>query len=361
MKQRVTDKLSNDARTVVAILGNRDTYRNVRNRVISAFHALVAVLGNRDTYATVGRTIRSGATVLTTRDTYVTAWNHGADAYRSTRAVLGNRDTYANAYRATRAAVTDPATTWRNLSHATATAAAGARSTMTRAHMWRAAATLGVAAILSLGILGLNAPNPAPTSNVTVADAADTGNADRADRSTDRTAAEDAPDQAKADDKGAPKTQDAEKVEKKADPKPVAGLNKTQMANAVTVVEVGQKMGISKRGQAVALVTAMQETKFHNYASSVLPESQNYPFDKIGSDHDSVGIFQQRPSMGWGSVKQCMDPAYAAKAFYKALKRVHGWEDMPLTVAAQTVQGSAFPDAYAQWEGTANAILDEMY
>ena len=83
----------------------------------------------------------------------------------------------------------------------------------------------------------------------------------------------------------------------------------------------------------------MQETKLHNYGD-------------LGSenDHDSLGLFQQRPSSGWGSPQQIVDPSYAASAFYKALRSVPGWQSMALTDAAQTVQVSAFGDRYAQWD-----------
>ena len=90
------------------------------------------------------------------------------------------------------------------------------------------------------------------------------------------------------------------------------------------------------------------------------PSSLNSPNDGSGNDHDSVGLFQQRPSMGWGTVEECMDPEYSARAFYRALKRVPGWRGMPVTVAAQAVQNSAYPNHYAKHEPLAREIVDAL-
>jgi murein DD-endopeptidase MepM/ murein hydrolase activator NlpD len=76
------------------------------------------------------------------------------------------------------------------------------------------------------------------------------------------------------------------------------------------------------------------------------------------NDHDSLGLFQQRPSQGWGTPKQVQDPAYASRKFYQKLVKVRGWEKMPLTDAAQEVQRSAFPDAYAKHEPDAAEIVN---
>ncbi|MFI2648328.1 peptidase M23 [Micromonospora fulviviridis] len=141
---------------------------------------------------------------------------------------------------------------------------------------------------------------------------------------------------------------------------PVAGLDQTQMNNAKKIVQAGREMGVPRRGLVIAVATAMQESTLLNYASGVLPESQSYPHQAIGWDHDSVGLFQQRPSSGWGTVEELMDPEYATKAFLSALEEIPGWQDLPLTVAAQAVQVSAFPDAYAQHEWRANAVVKEI-
>jgi hypothetical protein len=139
----------------------------------------------------------------------------------------------------------------------------------------------------------------------------------------------------------------------------VSDIDDEQEANAVTIIETGQEMGFDEQGWAVALATAMQEAKLYNAASEAVPESLEYSDSGVTySDHDSVGIFQQRPSMGWGSVEELMDVSTSAGKFYGALKDIGGWEDMSIASAAQAVQVSAFPDAYAQWEGLAWDIID---
>ncbi|MFE2108018.1 C40 family peptidase [Kitasatospora sp. NPDC059463] len=124
---------------------------------------------------------------------------------------------------------------------------------------------------------------------------------------------------------------------------PVAGLEapNVQIPNAKTIVATGAAMKVSARGQTIALATALQESGLRNLSSG---------------DRDSLGLFQQRPSQGWGTAEQIQDPVYASTAFYKALLDVSGWEQLPLTVAAQKVQKSGFPDAYAKWESLASAL-----
>ncbi|MGC4846409.1 hypothetical protein ACLQ3F_04185 [Micromonospora sp. DT15] len=139
-------------------------------------------------------------------------------------------------------------------------------------------------------------------------------------------------------------------------PRPVAGLDQAQMDNAKIIVDVGLEMKMPRRALVVALSTAMQESNLYNLASDVLPESAEYPNQGSGSDHDSVGLFQQRPSSGWGTVAQLMRPSYAARAFYSALNEIPGWQDMSVTAAAQSVQISAYPDAYAQHEDRATTV-----
>lgn len=98
--------------------------------------------------------------------------------------------------------------------------------------------------------------------------------------------------------------------------------------------------GMPARAATIALATGLQESKLRNI---------DY------GDRDSVGIFQQRPSQGWGTVEQIMDPVYSTTAFLDALDRVEGYEELEVTVAAQRVQRSAFPDAYAQHEARSRA------
>ncbi|MEE6263433.1 hypothetical protein [Plantactinospora sonchi] len=111
-------------------------------------------------------------------------------------------------------------------------------------------------------------------------------------------------------------------------------LNAEQMANAATIAAVGIRRKMPERAVVVALATAFQESRLRNLA---------------GGDRDSVGLFQQRPSQGWGTPDRIRDPRYAATKFYDALRRVRGWEQMEITDAAQKVQRSAFPRAYQQW------------
>jgi hypothetical protein len=143
-------------------------------------------------------------------------------------------------------------------------------------------------------------------------------------------------------------------------PPPVAGLDQVQMNNALTIVRTGQALGLPERAFVIAVATAMQESQLRNLASTRIPESYQYNPEGEGSDHDSVGLFQQRPSAGWGAVSQLMDPTYAATAFYQALMRVPGWETMELTWAAQRVQVSAYPYAYAKHEARAQQVVDAL-
>jgi hypothetical protein len=141
---------------------------------------------------------------------------------------------------------------------------------------------------------------------------------------------------------------------------PVAGLSDVQMNNAKAIVWTGVDMGMPRRALIIAVATAMQESNLLNRASEVVPESKLYPHQGTGWDHDSVGLFQQRPSAGWGPVRKLMDPAYASQQFYRALMRVPGWENMRLTEAAQAVQVSAFPEHYAKHEHRATIVVDAL-
>ncbi|MFF4867237.1 C40 family peptidase [Streptomyces sp. NPDC001231] len=114
-----------------------------------------------------------------------------------------------------------------------------------------------------------------------------------------------------------------------------------QIPNAQAVVATGISLHVPRRGQIIALATAMQESRLRNLAYG---------------DRDSLGLFQQRPSQGWGMAEQIRDPVYASERFYKALLQVSGWQQMTVTQAAQAVQKSGYPDAYAQWEPLATAL-----
>ncbi|WP_327071847.1 C40 family peptidase [Kitasatospora sp. NBC_01302] len=128
-----------------------------------------------------------------------------------------------------------------------------------------------------------------------------------------------------------------------AAPTAVPGLEAPgeQIPNARAIVATGAQMGVPARGQVIALAVALQESGLRNLT---------------GGDRDSLGLFQQRPSQGWGTREQILDPVYASQKFYGALLAVPGWQQLPLTVAAQRVQQSAYPDAYASHEALATAL-----
>jgi hypothetical protein len=123
-----------------------------------------------------------------------------------------------------------------------------------------------------------------------------------------------------------------------------------QVANVKAIIAATKKAGMDERAGVVAVATAMQESKLQNLGSL-----------GAANDHDSLGLFQQRPSSGWGTPQQIMDPQYAATAFLNGLKQVSGWQDMPLSAAAQAVQVSAYPDAYAQWEAQAADLVGQYW
>lgn len=135
----------------------------------------------------------------------------------------------------------------------------------------------------------------------------------------------------------------------------VGSWSPEQVAHVATIVQVGVQEKVPPRGWTVAVATAMQESTLRNLANSTVPESLALPHEGVGADHDSVGLFQQRP--GWGTVAQRMTPTYAAGKFFAALVKVDGWEGMPLARAAQAVQVSAFPDAYAKWQSEAERLV----
>lgn len=152
----------------------------------------------------------------------------------------------------------------------------------------------------------------------------------------------------------------------------IKGLNQRQSGHAAVIVAVGQQLKVPPRGWVIALATALQESKLKMYANDnpayplVRQQSLALPHDAVGSDHDSVGLFQQRPSPpagggGWGAVGELMNPAISARKFYQAMiTKVPGWERMRLTEAAQRVQRSAFPGAYQKWEPLATALVNQL-
>ncbi|MEU9155444.1 C40 family peptidase [Streptomyces sp. NPDC048417] len=123
----------------------------------------------------------------------------------------------------------------------------------------------------------------------------------------------------------------------------VSGLDdaEEQIPNAETIQATGIAMKVPARGQIVALATALQESGLRNL---------DY------GDRDSLGLFQQRPSQGWGTPTEVRDPVHASTKFYEGLLKVKGWQSMTITQAAQAVQKSGYRDAYAKWEPLATAI-----
>lgn len=121
-----------------------------------------------------------------------------------------------------------------------------------------------------------------------------------------------------------------------------------QAANASIIAAVAVTRGLPPRAVSIALATAVQESDLRNLDYG----------DQAGPD--SRGLFQQRPSQGWGSAEQVQDPIYAAGAFYDELVTVPGYETLPITEAAQLVQRSAYPDAYAEHEPEARAFASAL-
>jgi hypothetical protein len=112
-------------------------------------------------------------------------------------------------------------------------------------------------------------------------------------------------------------------------------LDTEQTGNAGIIAAVALRRGLPARAATIGIATAMQESKLVNLT---------------GGDRDSVGLFQQRPSQGWGTATEVHDPVYASNAFYDVLVKIEGYQSLPITKAAQQVQRSAFPTAYAHHE-----------
>lgn len=127
------------------------------------------------------------------------------------------------------------------------------------------------------------------------------------------------------------------------------GWKPEQIRNAAIIVDIGREMKMPKRALIIAVATAMQESSLTNHGHL-----------GANNDHDSLGLFQQRPSQGWGTPKQIMDPRYAARKFYEKLMKVKRWWELPLTKAAQAVQVSAYPNRYADDEEDAKLIVNEL-
>ena len=122
-------------------------------------------------------------------------------------------------------------------------------------------------------------------------------------------------------------------------------LGTEQAENAALIAAMSVRRGMPARAASIALATAYQESKLYNLQRG---------------DRDSLGLFQQRPSQGWGSREQILDPVFATTAFYDALQKVDGYESMRITEAAQKVQRSGFPEAYADHEADARVLASAL-
>ena len=122
-------------------------------------------------------------------------------------------------------------------------------------------------------------------------------------------------------------------------------LSDVQARNASLISAIAVRRGMPAHAATIAIAAALQESKLYNLR---------------GGDRDSLGIFQQRPSQGWGTPAQVRDPVHATNAFYDALVRVDGYNTLPVTVAAQEVQRSGYPSAYAAYEGDARALASAL-
>ncbi|PUA79542.1 hypothetical protein C7S10_18760 [Nocardioides currus] len=122
-------------------------------------------------------------------------------------------------------------------------------------------------------------------------------------------------------------------------------VTQEQAENAALITGISVQRGLPARAASIALATAYQESKLLNIEHG---------------DRDSIGLFQQRPSQGWGTIEQILDPVYSTHTFYDALVKIDGYESMEITEAAQAVQRSAFPDAYADHEADARALASAL-
>lgn len=149
-------------------------------------------------------------------------------------------------------------------------------------------------------------------------------------------------------------------------------LDHNQLVRAATISAVGERVGAGRNGVLVALMAALTESELRLLANpSQVPSSTSFPNDGSGSDHDSLGLFQMRPSTGWGSVGQLMDPDFEARAFFggptgpnypfpRGLLDITGWQQDDPGTAAQAVEVSAFPDRYQDYQPVAEAILTAL-
>ena len=150
-------------------------------------------------------------------------------------------------------------------------------------------------------------------------------------------------------------------------------LNHRQLTHAATIIDTGSQIdGVTRDGVEIALMAALTESTLRMLSNtSAYPESDTYPNDGDGSDHDSLGLFQMRPQSGWGTVAELMDPGYQARAFFggptgpnggspRGLLDIPDWEQMDKGEAAQAVEVSAYPDRYRNYEPVAATLLTTL-
>lgn len=141
-------------------------------------------------------------------------------------------------------------------------------------------------------------------------------------------------------------------------------MNETQLKYAQQVINQVADEGLSEHAAVIALATVQQESKFLMYWSNRVPGSKALAFGgPRGSDHHSVGLFQQQVwgnKFQWGTVEDAMNPATSTKMFLRELRKIDGWKTMPITVAAQKVQRSAHPSRYAPWEKMARTLVSDL-
>src|SRR5262249_15130555 len=124
-----------------------------------------------------------------------------------------------------------------------------------------------------------------------------------------------------------------------------AGYRPDQITNAATIIAVGKQLNVPEHGWIIAIAATLQESGLHNLDHG---------------DRDSLGLFQQRPSQGWGTPTQIINPTYATTQFYRHLLAIPGWQQMSVNDAAQAVERSAYPDAYARHEPAARQLVHAL-
>lgn len=155
-----------------------------------------------------------------------------------------------------------------------------------------------------------------------------------------------------------------------------------QLTNAAIIINESNSRKLGRQAAVIGIMTALVESRLKNHANdgtfvyprvttvmsaaqwqkarAVVIESMKYPHQDVGHDWDSIGMFQQRPSAGWGTVAELMNPSYTAKKFYDTLTKLPNWQDLPYGTAAQKVQRSAHPERYDKERATAEKIVSAL-